>query len=100
YLANENQGILSASLPAVQRLPYPEFGASGIQYLFADATGSYNALSGKFTQRFGSHMNTLLSYTWSKSIDTTSAIRGTVGSDFSPQRSEERRVGKECRSRW
>ena len=85
YLANENQGILSASLPAVQRLPYPEFGASGIQYLFADATGSYNALSGKFTQRFGSHMNTLLSYTWSKSIDTTSAIRGTVGSDFSPQ---------------
>jgi hypothetical protein len=84
YLANENQGILSASLPAVQRLPYPEWGASGIQYLFADGTAGYNALSGKFTQRFGSHMNTLLSYTWSKSLDTTSAIRGT-GNDFSPQ---------------
>jgi hypothetical protein len=84
YLADENQGILSASLPAVQRLPYPEWGASGIQYLFADATGSYNALSAKFTQRFTNSLNTLLSYTWSKSIDTTSAIRGT-GNDFSPQ---------------
>src|ERR1039457_1666556 len=84
YLADENQGILSASLPAVQRLPYPEWGASGIQYLFADATGSYNALSAKFTQRFANSLNTLLSYTWSKSIDTTSAIRGT-GNDFSPQ---------------
>ena len=84
YLADENQGILSASLPAVQRLPYPEWGASGIQYLFADATGSYNALSAKFTQRFANSLNTLLSYTWSKSIDNTSAIRGT-GNDFSPQ---------------
>ena len=24
----------------------------------------------------------------------------TIGSDGHPQRSEERRVGKECRSRW
>ena len=77
YLANENQGILNAALPAVQRLPYPEWGASGIQYLIADATGSYNALSAKFTQRFGNSLNTLLSYTWSKSLDTpaTSAAR-------------------------
>ncbi|MCX6602868.1 MAG: carboxypeptidase-like regulatory domain-containing protein, partial [Acidobacteria bacterium] len=84
YLSNQNQGILNASLPAVQRLPYPQFGASGIQMLFADGTGSYNALSGKFTQRYGSNINTLLSYTWSKAIDTTSAIRGT-GNGFSPQ---------------
>jgi hypothetical protein len=86
YLTDQNQGILSASLPTVQRLPYPEFGASGIQYLEGDAVGSYNALAGKFTQRLGSNLNTLLAYTWSKSIDTTSAIRGT-GNDFSPQNS-------------
>jgi len=28
YLVNQNQGILNASLPVVQRLPYPEWGAS------------------------------------------------------------------------
>jgi len=85
YLSDQNQGILSASLPVSQRLPYPEWGASGIQWLNGDANGNYNALSGKFTQRFGAHLNTLLSYTWSKSLDDTSNIRGTVGSDFSPQ---------------
>ena len=85
YLSNQNQGILNPSLAAVDRLPYPEFGASGIQYLSADASGSYNALAAKLTQRFGTDLNTLIAYTWSKSLDETSNIRGTVGSDFSPQ---------------
>ncbi len=85
YLSNQNQGILNPGLPAVQRLPYPEFGASGIQWLNGDANGNYNALSGKLTQRIGANLSTLLSYTWSKSLDATSNIRGTVGSDFSPQ---------------
>ena len=47
--------------------------------------GSYNALAAKLTQRFGTTLNTLLAYTWSKALDTASNIRGTVGSDFSPQ---------------
>ena len=85
YLLNENQGILNPALPAVQRLPYPEWGASGIQYLMADATGNYNALSAKLTQRFGNNLNSLLAYTWSRALDDTSNIRGTVGADFSPQ---------------
>lgn len=85
YLLDENQGILNPALPAVQRLPYPEWGASGIQYLMADATGNYNALSLKLTQRFGAHLNALLGYTWSRALDDTSNIRGTVGADFSPQ---------------
>jgi len=85
YLLDENQGILNATLPAVQRLPYPEWGASGIQYLMADATGNYNALSVKLTQRFGSNLNSLIAYTWSRALDDTSNIRGTVGADFSPQ---------------
>ena len=70
YLSDQNQGILSASLPTVQRLPYPEWGASGIQWLNADANGSYNALAAKVSQRFGTNLNTLLSYTWSKALDT------------------------------
>jgi hypothetical protein len=85
FLLDENQGILNPALPAVQRLPYPEWGASGIQYLMAAANGNYNALSIKLTQRFGSNLNGLFAYTWSKSLDDTSAIRGTVAADFSPQ---------------
>jgi len=85
FLLDENQGILSATLPVVQRLPYPEWGASGIQYVMAAASGDYNALSLKLTQRFGANLNSLLAYTWSKGLDDTSNIRGTVGSDFSPQ---------------
>ncbi len=84
YLTNMNQGILSASLPVAQRLPYPEWGASGIQWVNADGMGSYHGLAGKFTQRFGSNLSTLLSYTWSKALDTASNIRGP-SNDFSPQ---------------
>ncbi len=85
YLSDQNQGILSASLPNVQRLPYPEWGASGIQWLNGDGVGSYNSLSAKLSTRFGKNLNSLLAYTWARSIDTTSNIRGTVGADFSPQ---------------
>jgi hypothetical protein len=85
FLLDENQGILSATLPAVQRLPYPEWGASGIQYVMAAASGDYNSLRAQWTTRFGSNLNALLGYTWSKGLDDTSNIRGTVGADFSPQ---------------
>ncbi|MEO8130664.1 MAG: carboxypeptidase-like regulatory domain-containing protein [Bryobacteraceae bacterium] len=85
YLVNQNQGILNPALPVVQRLPYPEWGASGIQWLNGDANGSYNAFSAKLTQRFGTNLNALVAYTFSKSLDATSNIRGTVGSTFSPQ---------------
>ena len=84
YLTNLNQGILDASLSAVQRLPYPEWGASGIQWINADGMGSYHGLAGKLTQRFGTNLNTLFSYTWSKALDTASNIRGP-STDFSPQ---------------
>jgi hypothetical protein len=85
YLLDENQGILNPSLPVVQRLPYPEWGASGIQYLMADATGNYNSLRAQWTTRYRNNLNALLGYTSSKALDDTSNIRGTVGSDFSPQ---------------
>ncbi len=38
----------------------------------------------KLSQRFGSNLTTLFSYTWSKSLDDGSAIRG-VANDFAPQ---------------
>lgn len=78
YLVNAN-----APIPGIttfdSREPYPEW--HGIQYLVGDGIGNYNALSGKLTQRFGSSLTTLFSYTWSRALDENSAIRGT-GSDF------------------
>jgi hypothetical protein len=86
YLVNAN-----APLPGITtydlREPYPEW--HGIQFLVSDGNGSYNALSGKLTQRFGSSLTTLFSYTFSKSLDTNSAIRGT--GEFTP-------ANQRCRS--
>src|SRR5256885_14470056 len=33
-------------------------------------------------------------------VDNRAGASGTIGSSFVAKRSEERRVGKECRSRW
>jgi len=80
-LVNEN-----APLPGITafatRAPYPEY--AGIQYLRAEGIGNYNGLGMKLSQRFGSNLTTLFSYTWSKSLDDGSAIRG-VANDFAPQ---------------
>src|SRR5258708_37268592 len=46
---------------------------------------NYNSLRAQWTTRLSSNLNALLGYTWSKALDDTSNIRGTVGSDFSPQ---------------
>ncbi|MCU1237151.1 MAG: TonB-dependent receptor [Candidatus Solibacter sp.] len=72
---------LPGSTPIVTRLPYPEFGAAGIQFLKDDGTGNYNGLGAKVSQRFRGNLTTLFSYTWSKSLDDGSAIRGP-GNDF------------------
>ena len=85
HLINQNQGILGTQ-GAVLRLPYPEWGASGIQWLNADSNGNYNGMSAKLTQRFGANLTTLFAYTYSRSLDDTSAIRGT-NNDFSPENS-------------
>jgi hypothetical protein len=78
YLVNAN-----APTPGITtfdaREPYPEW--HGIQYLVGDGNANYNALSGKLTQRFGTNLTTMFSYTWSKALDENSAIRGT-GADF------------------
>jgi len=80
-LTNQN-----APLPGITafatRAPYPEY--AGIQYLMAEGIGNYNGLGMKLSQRFGSNLTTLFSYTWSKALDDGSAIRG-VANDFAPQ---------------
>ena len=72
---------LPGSTPVITRMPYPEFGAAGIQFLKNDGVGNYNGFGTKLSQRFGTNLTTLFSYTWSKALDDGSAIRGP-GNDF------------------
>jgi hypothetical protein len=72
---------LPGTASIINRMPYPEFGAAGIQFLKADGVGNYNGLGVKLSQRFASDLTTLIAYTYSKSLDDSSAIRGP-GNDF------------------
>jgi len=78
FLVNAN-----APVPGITafdaREPYPEW--HGIQFLNGSGIANYNALSGKFTQRYSNNLTALISYTWSRALDENSAIRGT-GADF------------------
>jgi hypothetical protein len=58
----------------VTRAPYPEI--SQLQSIHGDGRGHYNAASLKLTKRFSGGMTALVGYTWSRSIDTSSAWRG------------------------
>ena len=80
-LTNQNAPIPGITAFAT-RAPYPEW--LGIQYLSSNGIANYNGLTGKLSQRFGTNLTTLFSYTWSKSLDDSSAIRG-VANDFSPE---------------
>lgn len=80
-LTNQNAPIPGITAFA-SRAPYPEF--AGIQFLLAEGIANYNGLGAKLSQRFGTNLTTLFSYTWSKSVDDGSAIRG-VANDFAPE---------------
>ena len=84
---------LPGTAAILTRMPYPEFGASGIQFLKDDGVANYNGMGAKLSQRFGSGLTTLLSYTWSKSMDDGSAIRGP-GNDFSAENARCRACDK------
>ena len=74
---------LPGNTPIVTRMPFPEWGPAGIQFLKADGVANYNGVSGKLSQRFGTNLTTLVSYTFSKALDDGSAIRGAL--DFTAQ---------------
>lgn len=80
-----NQSIPGTVGSAVSRAPYPGF--NNIQYVHDGGMGSYNALSAKATRRFSQGFSVISSYTWSKSIDTTSGIRNQGFDSLYPQNS-------------
>ncbi|MEX2264932.1 MAG: carboxypeptidase-like regulatory domain-containing protein [Bryobacteraceae bacterium] len=59
------------------RVPYPEFGR--VFLVDPVGLGNYNSFAAKFQRRFSGGLTYLASYTWSKSIDTLSAIRQHAG---------------------
>ena len=73
------------SIPIAQRSPFPEFGR--IQLVDNGGYGNYNALSAKLTKRYSHGLTSLLGYTWSKTMDTGSAIRTHDGDTLFPQNS-------------
>ena len=65
---------VSAAVPGpgtvASRSPYPNF---GLLVLVDDGgRGNYNSMGSKLTKRYSNGLTTLVSYTWSHSIDTTS----------------------------
>ncbi len=74
-----------AGLSLQQRSPFPEFGR--IQLVDNGGNGNYNGLGAKFTRRFSKGLTFLASYTYSKSIDTSSAIRNQGNDTLFPQNS-------------
>jgi hypothetical protein len=80
-----NQAIPGTVGSAASRLPFPGF--SNIQMVQDGGTGSYNSLSVKATRRFSQGFSVIGSYTWAKSIDTTSGIRNQGNDTLYPQNS-------------
>ena len=66
-----------------QRRPWPAYAV--FQMTDGDRNANYHALSMKLQQRFSKGLTCLVGYTWSKSIDTGSAIGGLSGDPFVPK---------------
>jgi hypothetical protein len=76
---------IPGTTPHLQRVPFSQFGR--IQTVDASGIGNYHAFSTKLTKRYSRGMTFLSSYTWSKAIDTGSAIRTHDGDTLFPQNS-------------
>ena len=81
-LQDTNQSVPGTVGNQNARAPFPEFGY--IQTAHSEGNGNYNGLGVKMTRRMTDGFTFLASYTWSKSIDSSSAIRGT-NVDIFPQ---------------
>ena len=88
-LSRNLQGLVDPNGPLpgtvgsqTSRRPFPEFGV--IQMVHSWGRGSYSGLGVKLTRRMSKGLTFLTSYTWSKSLDDASAIRGT-NVDIFPQ---------------
>lgn len=75
----------STGLTLAQRSPFPNFGR--IQLVDNGGNGNYNSLGVSLRKRYSNGLTYLVSYTYAKSIDTSSAIRNQGGDTLFPQNS-------------
>jgi hypothetical protein len=83
-LQNYNPAVPGTIGNAASRSPFNYLGI--IQVFQSKNYSNYNAFSAKVTKRLSSGLTYLASFTWSKSLDNGSAIRGT-STDILPQNS-------------
>ncbi len=83
-LYNVNEPTPSAKGSVASRSPFPEIGI--MQTVQGGGVSSYNSLGTKLTKRLSGGLTVLAAYTWSRSIDDASAIRGQ-GDTIFPQNS-------------
>jgi outer membrane receptor protein involved in Fe transport len=75
----------TSGLSVAQRSPFPNLGI--VQLVDNNGNANYNSLGAKLSKRFSGGLTYLASYTWSKSIDTFSAIRNQGNDTLFPQNS-------------
>ncbi len=83
---NMNEPVLPSgpndSSTLQQRRPWPVYGQ--FQSINGVVSSNYNALTSKLTQRLTKGLTSLVSFTWSKSIDDGSSLRGGTDVNGSP----------------
>jgi hypothetical protein len=69
--------------PIAERAPYPSY--SNILMTESGGNSEYNSLQVSFNRQMSKRLNVIASYTWSKSIDDTSAFLPTTSDQNFPQ---------------
>ena len=80
---NANQAVLGTTGNIASRVPFPNFGV--IQLVHDSGNANYHSGSLRVTRRYSQGMSLTSSYTWSKSIDTSSGIRNQGFDTLFPQ---------------
>lgn len=69
--------LATATIPTYKLLEaYPQFTSIGTHTDTPGASAGYNALMAKYQQRYGTAVNIMLTYQWSKAIDNASETQG------------------------
>jgi hypothetical protein len=73
-LSNPIRGVTTNTVANIrQRVPYQGWTASGLQQVQSKGAMRYNGLEASLTRRFSNGTQFLVSYTWSKTLDTEGA---------------------------
>ena len=97
------QRVLYADNRYAVLLVFQAMDAAGKDSTIRAVLSADGTISGSFTRESATNLALVLSYgslPVPLTIETTRDIGATLGADSIRRRSEERRVGKECRSRW